>query len=232
MKKTLTVILAGAVLSGFIPPPGSCDSLLYFKEGATTTMTSYNDDGKPTGSSKTVYGKVNKSGDAVSVSATQEVYDKKGKLQGNTQFTVSCAGGNINVDMRSMIPNPDSYKDMEMTVEGGNLEWPANLSVGTSLKDATMKLVVKSKEGMPMPMMNMEMKITNRKVEAKENVTTPAGTFECYKITENVESKTIFAVKMKSISWFSPELGTVKTESYKENGKFAGKTELTQFTKK
>ena len=79
--------------------------------------------------------------------------------------------------------------------------------------------------------MNMNVSITERKVEAKESITTAAGTFECYKISEHSEIKTLFAMKFKSISWFSFEAGTVKTESYKENGKYMGKTELAEIKK-
>lgn len=105
--------------------------------------------------------------------------------------------------------------------------------MGASLKDAEIKITMKTKNGgNPMPMMNTTIKVTNRKVEAKESVTTSAGTFECYKISENVEFKSLFSIKVKSVSWFSFEAGNVKTESYKDNGKYMGKTELTEITKK
>jgi hypothetical protein len=217
----------------FTSSPEMCDSLIFFKEGTKTTITSFNDDGKLTGTTKTFYKKVDKSGTLTSVSATQENYDKKGKLSVTTDFLIKCTNGSLFFDMKLMIPQQqaEGFKDFEMTVDGVDKEIPTELTAGSSLKDAEVKFSFKTKDGSPMPMMNISVWITNRKVEGKESVTTPAGTFECYKMTEDVEMKTLFKIKVKSISWFSKEAGIVKTESYKENGKLVGKTELTEISK-
>ena len=111
------------------------------------------------------------------------------------------------------------------------MEIPSKLTVGALLKDVNIKFSFSSNDGSPMPPINLTLKITNRKVELKESVTTTAGTFECYKITEDVEMKSIFTSNFKSINWFSFEAGNVKTESYKGNGKFLSKSELTEIKK-
>jgi hypothetical protein len=73
--------------------------------------------------------------------------------------------------------------------------------------------------------------IKERKVEAKENITTPAGTFDCYRISSIVEaevdmpemdeeSKKIMEKvkqqmgKTKMIFWYSPETTIIKMELY------------------
>ncbi len=233
MKKL--TILSGLVilLTSFTIQSSDCDTLIFFAEGTRTTMTSYNDDGKVTGSAKTIYKKVEKSGENTSVSATQENYDKKGKLSSTTNFTIKCINGSLLFDMKSMMPQEqaEGLKDFEMTVEGIDKEIPSDLSPGASLKDAEVKFSTKTKDGTPMPMMNMSIWITNRKVEGKESITTPAGTFECVKITEDVEMKTMFKIKSKVTSWYSKKAGIVKTESYKESGKRVGKSELTEISK-
>jgi hypothetical protein len=233
MKKILTTFAAVTLLCSFTMLPGDCTKLIFFKEGTMTTMTSYNDDGKMTGTSKTTYTKVTKSATGMVVNATQENFDKKGKPSTKSEYTLKCENGSLMIDMRSMMSQQqsDSYKDMDVSLDGTNLEYPGELTVGSTLKDADVKLTAKTKEGTPMPLMGMTMKITNRKVEAKETVTTPAGTFECYKISQLNESKTLFTVKIKTISWFSLEAGDVKSESYKESGKFLGKSELTELKK-
>lgn len=234
MKKIIFKLAAPAsilLLSAFTLGD-ACSSLVFFKEGTSATMTSYNDDGKVTGSTKTLYTKVNKTTTGASVTAQQESFDKKGKPSSKSEYTINCEGGVLKFDMKMMIPQQqqESYKDMEMTMDGTNLEFPASMEPGTTLKDANVTIKVTS-NGMPMPMMNMSIKITDRKVEAKESVTTAAGTFECYRISENFETKTMFSIKGKSVNWFSYEVGTVKTESYKEKGKLVGKTELTELKK-
>ena len=64
----------------------------------------------------------------------------------------------------------------------------------------------------------LTMNVTNRKVEGKESITTPAGTWDCFKIT----SKSKIHMKMgpigvpmnfDSTEWFAPGFGVVKTES-------------------
>jgi hypothetical protein len=234
MRKPFTLLWLAIVSMSFHTLHPDCESLIFFKEGTKTTMTYYNDDGKVTGSAKTTYKKVEKIGPTTMASATQENYDKKGKLASSTDFTIKCENGSLLFDMKLMMPQQqaESFKDLEMTVDGADKEIPSDLSAGSVLKDAQVKFSFKSKSGMAMPMMNVSVWITDRKVEGKESVTTSAGTFDCFKITENVEVKTILKVKTKTASWFSNEAGVVKTESYKDNGKLVGKSELTELIKK
>ena len=197
-------------------------------------MTSYDNDKKLTGSSKTTYTKVAKISTGASVSAHQEQFDKKGKATTKTDFTIKCVGGTLYFDMKMMMPeqNQSASQDMEMVIDGVDLEMPSKLEVGATLKDAKMHISYKSKSnGTAIPMMGISVRVFNRKVEAKESITTPAGTFECYVLSEEVETQTIFKIKAKSRSWFSFTAGTVKTESYKDNGKFMGSSELTEFKK-
>lgn len=230
MKKIISLFIVVATLSSFGYLVNDCGGLIFFKEGTSTVMTSYNEGGKVTGSAKNIYTGVTKTAAGAVVKAQQENFDKKGKSTSKSEFTITCDHGNLIFDMKMMMPQEqaDSYKDMEMTIEGNNKELPSDFVVGSSLKDATIKFKFKTKEGVEMSMMNMSFMITNRKVEAKGTITTPAGTFECYKLTEDIEMKTIFAMKMKSATWFNAQSGTIRTETYKENGKFAGKSELTE----
>ncbi|HQQ94255.1 MAG TPA: hypothetical protein PLQ93_06855 [Bacteroidia bacterium] len=231
MKKLSLLVLALPLVMSMDLIKPDCGSLAYFKEGTQCTMTSYNEDGKITGSSKTVYQKVSKSAIGMAVTASQENFDKKGKSVSKNEYTLRCEKGILYFDLKNMMPQQqgDAYKDMEMTVEGMNKEMPSELKPGMSLKDANVKFIFKTKDSsVPMPMMNMEVKISNRKVEAIEKISTAAGTFECFKMSEDIETKTMFSVKMHSVSWFSLDAGTVKSMSYKENGKLAGYSELTE----
>lgn len=193
-------------------------------------MTSYDDDGKEVGSTKTVYHKVSKLNTGAEVMASQESYDKKGKLLTQSDYEIRCENGTLYFDMKMMLPQQqaDAFKDFEMSVEGGDKEIPSEMTPGSTMKDVDIKFSFKTKDGMVMPMSTVTIKITNRKIESKESITTPAGTFDCFKLSENYETKTIFSIKGKTISWFCPEVGMVKSESYKENGKFTGRTELTE----
>ena len=82
---------------------------------------------------------------------------------------------------------------------------------------------------MKMGFINMKMsaQVTNRKVEAIEDVTVKAGTFKGYKFSSEVNAS---AMGMKSKSnntdWYAKGIGIVKTESYDKNGKLQSHTEL------
>ena len=112
---------------------------------------------------------------------------------------------------------------MEMQVEGGSMEMPAIMKAGDILKNGDMKISFASGG---MYIMNMTFNISNRKVDAVENITTPAGTFECYKITYDIATKMMVNVKTKGIEWYSKGVGLVKSESYSNDGKLLGSNVL------
>lgn len=116
---------------------------------------------------------------------------------------------------------------MEMNTEVKQSQLPLNLSVGQTLPDEeVMKMTMKITGGPMNLTTNTIYTSKNRKVEAKEDVVTPAGTFSCFKISY------IYAASMempmmkqsenlKIIDWYSPELGLVKTEQYDKKGKLS-----------
>ena len=128
------------------------------------------------------------------------------------------------------------FKGSTMTMEGDNMEIPENLSIGQSLPDAKIKMTF-TKDGSKTG--SMDIFIKNRKVESKESITTSAGTFECYKISYDVESSIGLAMmanmQMKTVSkcvmYYNTENGPIKTENYNEKGKMIGYTLVTEIKK-
>ena len=81
-------------------------------------------------------------------------------------------------------------------------------------------------------MVTMTIEIVNRVVESIEEVTTPAGTFECFKLNYDVKSKIGFIKQnYKNSVWYAKGIGAVKTETYDKKGKLDGTTLLTKFKK-
>ena len=119
-----------------------------------------------------------------------------------------------------------SEMGLEMDISGTDIELPNNLSEGQQLNDANVTVAM-NMSGMKM---NVTVDQTNRKVEKKENVTTAAGTFECYLITENSITKTMGAtIEMKSKLWLAEGVGMIKQESYKGNGNLISRSELSAY---
>ncbi|NOT37153.1 MAG: hypothetical protein HOP11_07225 [Saprospiraceae bacterium] len=233
--KIFASIIVSLAFSPFINPIElDCSKMLFFNEGASITLNTYDKDRKQNGTIKYRYSKVKSTAQGASTTVNTEILDKKGKVQSTNEFEMECKSGSLFFDFKSLMPeqNQKPLNDMEMMIEGNQVEYPSSISIGQNLKDAQLKISYKAKSnGNPIPMMSTAISITNRKVEAKESISTAAGTFECYKISEDFEFKTLFKIKGKTVSWFNYEVGMVKSESYKENGKFTGSTELVELKK-
>ncbi|MBN1159205.1 MAG: hypothetical protein JXA61_07475 [Bacteroidales bacterium] len=155
-----------------------------------------------------------------------ETFDAKGRSQGSAQVKARCENGVYYLDMKNYLnqESMDAFEDMEMTIKGGNLELPSNLKAGDELKGGEMTISLTSGG---MTIMNLTISVTDRKVEAVENLTTPAGTFECYKISYNVITKMMGTIQTKGVEWYAENIGLVKSESYGNDGKLGGYTILT-----
>jgi hypothetical protein len=182
--------------------------------------------GSPAGSSVQKITDVKQTAGSTEISVTSESFDAKGKSLGSLQLKARCEGGVFYIDMKNYMSQQsmESFEDMDMTIEGGSLELPSSMKAGDVLKNGDLKM---SFSGGGMPPMGMNISITNRKVEAVENITTPAGTFECYKLSFDIATTMMMMnIKAKGTEWFSNGVGMVKSESYTTDGKLAGSTQL------
>jgi hypothetical protein len=93
------------------------------------------------------------------------------------------------------------------------------------LNDGEVSMAISNQMGMKI--MTMSTRLTNRTVEGFEDITTPAGTFKCAKITSDIEAKVMMKMKLKMVEWISENVGTVRSESRDEKGKLNSYTVLT-----
>jgi hypothetical protein len=227
---TLSILLSLTIFSQ------NCDEILPLNEGTQWSYQSFDKKGKLSSTATQKIVATSESGGTVTASIKQELVDDKEKPINTSEYDVSCDGNQINISIEKMMNEEmmASFKGMEVKVDADQLDYYSNPTVGQNLKDATMVIDVATsgtETAMGMSMLKMTVNITNRKVEAKETVTTAAGTFECYKITYDIEMKTIVKVQAKAVEWFCPGVGMVKQESYNKNGKFTGSSELSELIK-
>ena len=228
MKKTM--ILTGVILL-FSVLLFAQDCVFYYPktQGAKLEFKSFDKDDKLTGSSIQTIKEFSETGNSTSAHIEAQSFDKKGEDLGKTEFSVICENGEYSVDMKSFMNSQtmEAYEEMDVKVKSDNLKIPANLNVGDELGNGKLEISVHT-EGMKI--MGMTTDITQRKVEAKEEITTEAGIFDCYKITYILTVKTMFSVKMEVAEWIAEEVGTVKSETY-SNGESMGYTLLTGIKK-
>lgn len=222
------LIIVGTFL-GVTAGIAQCNQYFQLAEGNEWEMESYNAKDKVTGRQIQKVTNFSGSSDSFTAIVQSTMLDKKGKevMKGDLEF--KCQDGTMVIDMRNFINEEQmqAFQNYEMQVEAENLEIPNTLSVGQSLKDGAVTITATNS---PIPM-NMAVNITDRKVVGKESITTPAGTFDCFKITSTSIVKTKMGIGMNfnfsTIEWLAPKVAVVKSESYK-NGKLQGYTLLTK----
>lgn len=122
----------------------------------------------------------------------------------------------------------EAFEGMEVKVVSEDLMYPPVLSPGMTLKDGSIKIEMTG----GMMNMNMTTNIINRKVEVHETISTPAGDFKCYKVSEDIESKMAFVnTKIHNIAWIAKDIGTIRSESYNKKGKLNEVTLLVKIVK-
>ena len=147
-----------------------------------------------------------------------------------TELEMKCKDGRYYMDMESFIGESTltPYSEMETTFEVENMTIPAKLKAGDVLDNGRVTVTI-SNNGMKI--MTISVNISNRKVEAIEEITTPAGTFECYKISYDISTKMLITIKASTVEWYAKNVGVVRSESYNKKGKLTGYTVLTELKK-
>lgn len=208
-----------------------CESgYLAFRQGVSFELSNYDKKGKLTGVQHQKINSVEADGDGFKADVSMNFTNEKGKTISEGSYGIECKDGVLYMDLSALF-DPRSmagFKDMEMEMSGSALEFPAKLVPGQSLPDGN--ITMKANSG-GMTLMTINMNVTNRQVEAAETVTTPAGTFECVRISQETEMKAIIKRKFKTVSWYAVGVGMVKSENLDEKGNVESSTVLTKFEK-
>ncbi|HKC36298.1 MAG TPA: hypothetical protein VKB95_09560 [Chitinophagaceae bacterium] len=202
-----------------------CSNYYYLQNNKTIEMTITNNKGTASGKMIYVVSDSKKNGNAVTATVNSEFVGSNGKTIKKGTNDVKCENGVMQMNMKVFIPPAQSeqMKTGTATTTDVYLDYPANMNVGDQLKDGQLNMDYESTSGLKS---SIEINITERKVEGRERVTTPAGTWECYKISakNKITSKISgidIPIRMDVTEWFAPGFGVVKTESK------TGKTEIT-----
>lgn len=227
--KTLATILIAVLTIPIGYGQSDCEPYLPADVGTQWEMSNYNAKGKLQGTIQ--YELIDKSeqdGELVFTVSTKS-FDKKGKEQFSSEFKAKCIDGNFEFDMAMKMDGAmmQQYQEMDFEVDASSYEIPdLDAAVGTELPDGSMRITI----GDGPVGINMTVDITERKVAAREQLTTPAGQFDCLVLEQAVTSKVLINVKGRSKEWYSPNIGVVRTESYNKKGKLLGYSELTKLS--
>ena len=223
---------------GVIMISSDCSDFIWFKKGASMKFENLDGKGKSVSQSEMIITDVKREGGATI--ADVNFKDNK-KNEFNMQY--KCANGKLYMDFSSALKeamaksgggkeSQDAMKNVEMGFSDGFMTFPSNMYPGQELEDAVFTM--KTSSGA----MNMEVtsSLTNRKVSAKEKITTPAGTFDCLKITGTRKTTMNILGSTRNMGkptqehiWMAPGIGNIKSEVYNDKGKLESKTHLIEF---
>ncbi len=225
--RTTFVLVASLIISATALSAQDCQAYFPFVEGASWTIVDYNKKGKEQGT--TSYTLTSLADQGSEIVAEYDMTMSFGKEEIESSFTASCSEGEFKVSMSELYSSmvAQSMAGMEMDISSDDFTIPFDAQVGDRLSDVSMQL---SSSSGPMTM-KTTVEHTDRKVEAFEEITTAAGTFDCIKISYSSRAKVMVAnVSTQSVDWYAKGVGIVRSESYK-NGKLQGYRELKAFSK-
>lgn len=232
MKKTLLIAL---MVSPFIGFTQECGNYLFMTNNAEIEMTVLDKKGKNAGTQTWQITNVKTNGNSVESMVVSNFKDAKGNDIATGTGNYICENGILKADVRMSLPQQqmEAYKDAEINFDAVYLEYPYNISVGQTLNDADFKMDIRQENGMSS---TVTYKASNRKVEGKESVTTPAGTWDAFIISYDATFRMEVAgigipMNIKGKEWFVPGVGVVKTETYNKNGKLTGSTMISAIKK-
>ncbi len=217
--------------------PAGCSRLVFFQSGAEVEATTYDGNGKAQSKQYTRIVTVNNEG-GLTVAQVEGRNVQAGNDSGDRKvsYNLKCDGSRIFFDIASLFRTDE--KNADNSFESSYIEYPINMTAGETLPDARGTMS-SSKGGRKMTISYV---YKDRKVEGTEKVTTAAGSWNCYKISNTVEAAVEYPgmdEKMKEMmksagagnktsttTWFAPDFGIVKMEMYM-NGKLVSKNEVT-----
>jgi len=189
----------------------------FLQDNKTIEQTFKNKKGKETGKQVYTISNVSKSGTISTGTVNSEFFSDKGKSISKATNNVKCIAGVLMMDMKLFIPSAQQEQmgTAAATASDVYLEYPVAMKEGDALKDGQFSMDYKSTSGMSG---SVSVNITERKVLSKESVTTPAGTWDCFKISSNQKMNIKTAgigipIKADVIEWFAPGFGVIKSDA-------------------
>ncbi len=177
MKKLLiTTLICLIITKGLFAQ--DCLHYLYLQKDKIIEMTGYSKKGDVLSKTSAKVIDVKTAGGTATANVVTDIFDKNGKQLGTTNTDYKCDGSSVSVQMHfDGDKTQDKSATMNINVTGNMTEqYPLDMKVGDHLKDYTSQ--VQMIHGT-----TATVKVTDRIVEAKENLTTPAGTWECFRIS-------------------------------------------------
>lgn len=231
LKKRLAMKpILSLILTIFLTVNGIAqDCTLYFpmSEGAQFEIINYNGKGKQKSRSVTEIITKEQNGQDIIVKAIMHQYSNNDQDTVSIEYTAGCINGVFQINMFTGMNKSQSGL---FELDGDLLDIPASPTAGQKLEDKLIIIKVAPNEETGEALINFKYNFVNRKVEAIETITTPAGSFKSVKLVYDINTRFIFPITMHVIEWYSEGVGQVRSEIYNKKGKLQSYSVLTKFS--
>ena len=178
-------------------------------EGARLRYVTTDAKGKETGSTEVKITKVVSSGDSFTITQQAQLYIAGNAFTDPVKTVTTVKDGDVTVD----------FGGLGIAAEGAGFVLPRHMEVGLELPtgEATVEMMgIKSKQD-----------ITSHKVVSHEEITVPAGTYDCYVVERKFTAK-VMGIKTtgSTKTWYSRGIGLVRIDNYDKKGKLTSSQAL------
>jgi hypothetical protein len=231
MARKVFMLLLVLVTTGAMSQ--NCDLYIPLVEGKGSQYQTFNNRDRLQGIQDLLIKSVVQSGGRTEAVINAKQLDNRERLQHEGEYKIICDGNTLIIDIQSMLDQAmlKSMEGMEVSMSNiENINVPGNMRVGDKLPDAHMDMKVSMGN---VSVTEMKLVTRNRVVEARETITTPAGTFDCFKITyESAIDTRTMGINRKSLSkgveYYAPGVGNVRSEYYDDKGRLQSYTVLSK----
>jgi hypothetical protein len=224
MKKLVMIFIVSVLVTGLYAQ----NTFFGTKPGMVMTYAENDASGKTTSYSRMTIKDVQGSGRNMTVNYFYESLDMNRRPQKppvEMPCKVVIKDNVMTLDMKQTFAGVMKDQSIKMEVTGTPMEIPGNLAPGQKLKDADLKVAM----DMGFMKVNTAAKVTEGKCLVIEDITVPAGKFKCHKITQKVTVTAMGTSNAStSVSWYAPNVGTIKTESYDDKNKLTSSSVLVE----
>ena len=217
MKRLITIVISVVMTAGVFAQ----DMFFPSREGLSLLYANIDAKGKINNYTRLTIKKVEGSGSNFSISYVGQVLDKNNNPANDIEipYTVTVVNGVVEWDMKSFAaPGTEAF----IEIEGDKIRIPSSLAPGDKLDDVRFTMTLNM--GIRI---RTEISLTEQQCLAIEDVTVPAGTFRCHKLTQTSSATVMRRTSItKTVSWYAAGIGTVKSETYDDKNKLQSSTVL------
>jgi hypothetical protein len=206
----------------------SCDQPFGLRDGAELTYQLLDEKNRPEGlqilkvASITPHEAAKKAPAYTEVLLKSSLYDAQNRLQRNDEYVYQCRQDTVLTDGRLLLDPAllRSFRDRRFAYEPVHLPWPNQPTAGP-LPGGRLTVQVSSPS---VDIAQVVTTVTERQLSGPESVSTPAGTFQCYKVAARYEYVTQARADMarrsvkRVVDYYAPGVGVVRTEMRDADG--------------